>query len=263
MSDVAAIFDAIDQNAAVHRSWAAARTAGMTVESGAELVVVDTGLPLAERNGVVRARLAAGTADRRIARVRDRFAALGRGCSWWVTPASRPVDLGPRLVAHGIRLTESWLCMDIPLEGERAAWIGLASPHPVRRAETPAAVADVGRVLASVDPVHGEAIVAYHERIAPAALAWDSPLRFLLAYDGAEPVATAELTVAEGVAGVYGVATRPSHRRRGFASAVIAAALAAARDAGFRTAVLKGLPIGEHVYRRLGFSPVGLLHEYR
>ena len=56
------------------------------------------------------------------------------------------------------------------------------------------------------------------------------------------------------VVGVYGIATLPSHRGRGFASAMTIAAAGVAPDL---PAVLQPTPLAEGVYRRLGFTPFG------
>jgi ribosomal protein S18 acetylase RimI-like enzyme len=77
-------------------------------------------------------------------------------------------------------------------------------------------------------------------------------------YLAGEPVATAMLATTRhvGLAGVYSVATRPEHRGRGFGTAVTAAALAAAGEQGYDTAVLEPSPSGAPMYRRMGFEPV-------
>jgi GNAT superfamily N-acetyltransferase len=77
-------------------------------------------------------------------------------------------------------------------------------------------------------------------------------------YLAGEPVSTSMLATTRscGVAGVYSVATRPAHRGRGFGTALTAAALAAAREQGFDTAVLEPSPSGAPMYRRMGFAPL-------
>jgi ribosomal protein S18 acetylase RimI-like enzyme len=77
-------------------------------------------------------------------------------------------------------------------------------------------------------------------------------------YLSGEPVATSMLatTRSVGLAGVYSVATRPAHRGRGFGTALTAAALAAAREQGYDTAVLEPSPSGAPMYRRMGFEPL-------
>jgi GNAT superfamily N-acetyltransferase len=65
--------------------------------------------------------------------------------------------------------------------------------------------------------------------------------------------------------GFYFVATDPDHRGEGLASRLMAVALTDARERGLRTSSLQASPMGEPVYRRLGYeSPFRLnLYERR
>jgi GNAT superfamily N-acetyltransferase len=70
------------------------------------------------------------------------------------------------------------------------------------------------------------------------------------------PVATATLFFTAGVAGLYFVSTVPAMRGRGIGAAISRVALVAARDLGYRVAVLGSSPMGYGVYERLGFREV-------
>ncbi len=77
--------------------------------------------------------------------------------------------------------------------------------------------------------------------------------RLVVGYVGGEPVATATLVQVDGVAGVYGVAALPEHRRRGLGRAVTLAVLHAAADNGCDLAFLNTSPMAHGVYASLGF----------
>lgn len=81
--------------------------------------------------------------------------------------------------------------------------------------------------------------------------------------DGAgEPAATAVCVVAEGLAGIYAVTAHEHVRRRGVGAAMTWAAVAAAARAGVPRVVLHASPMGEPVYRRMGFETVRMYHRY-
>ena len=58
------------------------------------------------------------------------------------------------------------------------------------------------------------------------------------------------------------VATEAGHRRRGLASGLVLAVMAAARGEGMRSATLQASPDGLSVYQRLGFRRVATLRGY-
>lgn len=95
-----------------------------------------------------------------------------------------------------------------------------------------------------------------------AGLGFDLPMRNYVGYLKAEPVATAELYIAGGVAGVYVVGTVPSARRRGIGTAMTLTPLLEARSLGYKIGVLGATPLGEGVYRELGFEEYCKLSHY-
>lgn len=85
---------------------------------------------------------------------------------------------------------------------------------------------------------------------------------FLARLDG-QAVGTALLSLHAGVAGLHLVGVPESHRRRGIATRVTLHALRESRVLGYKAAILKSSPLGEGVYRSLGFQQVSRLIIYR
>lgn len=88
------------------------------------------------------------------------------------------------------------------------------------------------------------------------------PWRHYVGYLEDEPVATATVFLAAGVAGLYFVMTVPEARRRGIGAAITAAVLREARDSGLEYAVLGSSPSGHSVYAGLGFRELCAVHLY-
>jgi len=87
-------------------------------------------------------------------------------------------------------------------------------------------------------------------------------LSVYLARDGGRDVATGTgYTIGDATA-IFSVATPPEHRGKGYASAVTAAAVRDGFDAGARFAALQSSPMGESVYKRLGFRQVEMYVVY-
>ena len=100
-------------------------------------------------------------------------------------------------------------------------------------------------------PACGEWIFDLHQQWGVGA---DKSRRRWLACKDNVPVAKVFLSLAAGAAGIYGVSTAPEVRRQGIGGAVTAAALRAARQAGFRIGVLHSTDMGKGVYQSLGFE---------
>ena len=85
----------------------------------------------------------------------------------------------------------------------------------------------------------------------------DAPMRFYAAYRDGRTIATTTLYLADGLAGIYCVATLPEERGKGIAAHLTAEALRlAAREDGYRVGVLQSSPMGHSVYLALGFEDV-------
>lgn len=83
----------------------------------------------------------------------------------------------------------------------------------------------------------------------------DNVAAFLARVDG-RPAAIAMTIVTRGVAGIYWVGTTEEARGRGLARALTATAVNAGFDMGGEIASLQASPMGEPVYRRMGFETI-------
>jgi GNAT superfamily N-acetyltransferase len=186
--------------------------------------------------------------DRLLAYCRERRPL--RAVSCWTLLPSRPPDLGARLVARGFEWgwQPHWMWLDlsclaperptppelrIELAGENEVWDVEDLPNYSR------AGAERCR---SAPPVHPERL-------------W----RFGAWLDG-KIVGHCSVFVTTGrlgVAGVYTCGVVPSARNRGIGRAVTRAACRQALRLGCRYAVLNATPMGEPVYRSLGFASMG------
>ena len=82
----------------------------------------------------------------------------------------------------------------------------------------------------------------------------NADMRYYIGSVGGRAVSVSIGCVSDGVIGVYGVATAPDHRRRGYGTAMTQVALSAAPGL---PAVLEPSPEGASMYRKMGFAEVG------
>lgn len=218
--------------AAVLAGWrldVAQRPGGAWADLG-DVVVHATGLPAAQWNGG------------HVTGPRPRLDLVGsffaeRSLPWGVL---LPAEL--ELRPPGLDLLRDQPLMTRPLPAPAPAWpSGLTV-----RGDAPAA--DVAAVQAAAFGDDPDLALAF---VAPQATATWS--RFLTAYDGGDPVGTAQVVLAGASAGVYGVAVVEGQRGRGLGAALTAGVLELASAAGFSRAHLNPSELGRGVYARLGF----------
>lgn len=247
-----AVIAAADENDAAY--WLRrAHLAGWEIHTEGDMAWYRSGRRETLANGVARIRLRPETADSRIVATLGHFTESHLAAAWLIGPAHQPADLGERLVAHGLShvLTEPGMAVDLR---------NLREDLPAPASLTIERVQDVDtlaiwlRTYRAGEDVPVEAPPILMESCAPRRFGEDVPMRLFLARLDGTPVATSQLLLAAGVAGIYGVATAPAARRQGIGAAVTLAALQHARALGYRVGVLHATGLGYGVYRRLGFA---------
>ena len=251
---------AADANFVTHASWLQRRLSGMEVFDRPDLLVIDSGLPCDTFNFVCRARLGPDARDRARGPL-DYFRQVERPFSWWVGPTDRPPDLHDVLCAVGLEPSETELAMVAHLSRLRR---GEKVPElRIERVRSERSLRDFATVSAANWTPPDTQVIRFYQLAAAALLSADSPLWLYLGYVDDTPVATAELTAAEGVVGLYNISTLAPYRRRGFGTAMTLAPLIDARERGYDTAVLQAAPDGVGIYERVGFRPFGEITEYK
>ncbi len=206
------------------------------------------GSPIDYHNAVVAADLHEAEADRVIAESLRELKNRGVPGCWHVGPSMRPADLGRRLLDAGFTHGGSEPGMAVKLsELDRPADVpGL----DITRVETEDALKTWENTLGRG---FGEGVKeARWVAEVYSRLGLTDPWRHYLGTLDGEPVATATVFFAAGVAGVYFVMTVPEARRRGIGAAITYVALRQARDVQY--AVLGASEAGKSVYAGLGFE---------
>jgi ribosomal protein S18 acetylase RimI-like enzyme len=234
------------------KSWAAAADGGVVREADG-LVLAASGVPLRSFNNVFLTRaLAEPSAHLREA----------------ITHCQR------RRVPFRLRVLE-------PLDGSTEAIVSAAGFE--RAGGIPCLVLSPSRTWADdsgglvIRRVIDDDTLRGHTAVVADAFGWPPSLlarvftRRLMAVSGwrgyvgyldGRPVATAQLFVTDGVAGIYYVGTLEAHRRRGFAESITRQALNEGAAAGCDMASLQASPSGQAIYERMGFSAVSYYRTY-
>ncbi len=78
-----------------------------------------------------------------------------------------------------------------------------------------------------------------------------------------EPVATAQILLGGGVAGVYCISALSKARGKGIGRAITRHAIMEAKLQGYKAAILQSSKLGYKVYESLGFKEIAKLYTYR
>lgn len=172
---------------------------------------------------------------------------------WRTGPATRPANLGESLEAHGfVRARDSTgMAVDLrALNEDVQAPTGLT----IERVGDLETLKTWCHTLVSSFPMPDLITEPALDWFASIGFAAQAPVRSYLGRLNGEPVATSQLLLAAGVAGIYGVSTRPDARRQGLGTALTLAALREGRELGYRVGVLGATDEGAlSVYQKIGF----------
>ena len=175
---------------------------------------------------------------------------------WWIGSAAQSADLGTQLEAYGLVYDEDYACMAADLLALKEEFIPPAglTIEPVSDKEILEHWVNSALIGFGLPKNSGNVCFDLFR-----SLGFDMPLRNYLGFMDGKPVATSQLFLAAGVAGIYWVTTIPEARRQGLGMALTLAPLREARAMGYRIGVLHPSDMGRGVYRRLGFDDYGKL----
>jgi GNAT superfamily N-acetyltransferase len=202
-------------------------------------------------NNVLHTQLTPETADREISDALAYFRSRGvTDVSWWVEPDSQPADLAERLTARGLTYHEG-------VPGMAANLLVLHEEESVPTGLAIEAVADQAGLSLWIETfVRSSELPASWANVMAALfgdLSFELPLRHYIGLQKGKAVATSQLFLGAGVAGVYCVGTVPEARRQGIGAAMTLATLRDARALGYRVGILHSSAMGFPIYQRLGF----------
>ena len=200
---------------------------------------VQTDVPINFFNGIAMSYLS----EEDVPRVLDEF--RPRPFRWWISPSTRPSNLGSVLAEHGLHHTYDAAGMMIELHGalDAPAIDGFTIRRVTDLDDWEMVFMEGFRRPESDRGLWKSAYAHLHDR-------W---VHFVGYLDGA-PVATTSVLDCGDLAGIYHVVTLPQARGRGIGRAITVAALEHAQVTGATHAALQSSEMGFSVYRAIGFK---------
>ena len=214
-----------------------------------EVMWTVTGVPVPAFNGVLGTTVAPDRADAMIDQVAATLDSRDVPWSWYVGPATLPLDLPDRLRAKGFRelaVLPGMAAAIGPPAAEPAAADGRFRFEEVREEPSLEAFGILLGVAFEMPPAVVEPFLRVLD-VAP-------DLTNFIALEEGEPVACGSLVMAAGVAGLYNIGVPPDRQGEGIGKAMTGALMAEGAARGAATAVLWSSAAGLACYRGLGFE---------
>lgn len=248
------------KNFSTHSTWVQDRAEGMRAHVTPRLSMGDSGLATDTFNIVSGARLTGSSASRDVRQAIEWYGR--RPFSWWVSPGDLPADLPSVLDAAGLHRAEEETAMtcDLRLLDDSVHW---PRDLTVTRVRTSSDLDTFAELLARLADPPDTCVQEFYASAAPWLLSRACPLRLYLGRRDGTAVATAEVTLAAGIVGLYNVSTAEPQRGQGIGRALTVVPLLEARAAGAGFAVLQAAGEARRVYARVGFASAGLVAEYK
>lgn len=228
---------------------------GCSLHEEAGLTWFDTPIRTLPYNGVIRSHLEETDADQRIDAIFEHYHERGMPFFWVVHPSATPGDLGQRLEARGFNEVEACPGMTMDLADLPEPRTESAPGIHIREAVTED---DIGAIYELIAwrwevPPEVKPLLPQVTNQFPVGRN-DGPIRCWIAWHMGVPVSKVVLNLGAGVAGIYGVATKPEVRGLGLARQMTVLALNAARDMGYATGVLHSSEMAMSLYEKIGFT---------
>lgn len=241
--------------------WSAfGRGEGCRLVDEPQLLRFETPLRHAPYNSIMRFRVD-GSVDDAIADALEPYERRSVPVMWVVHPTARPADLAARLAARGLVEADIVPGMvanlgDLPAADAMPSGVEVAPVTSSNRDEFLELTAWRYSLPTDATPTLRSIVdAARFGEPGSATQGWVARL-------GDRVVSKVVLHVEGGIAGIYGVATKPEARGLGLARLLTIHALERARADGIDIAVLHSTPMAKSLYERIGFHTVADLVLY-
>ncbi|MHA2500425.1 MAG: GNAT family N-acetyltransferase [Candidatus Hodarchaeales archaeon] len=216
-----------------------------------------SGVPFPLMNGILDAQFEAKNLEINVAAAVDFFKQREMPFLWWITPLSRPSNLGEVLIAHGLK-TDAWTPPVMTMD------LSTIDPAMLHEATQRSGVAlkcvqrdhDLKTWIKTFDlcfDLPDFVIETFYNLMVPLLVDKANLVNYLATLDD-DPVGVSTVFYYAGIAAIYNVGTLSDYRGKGIGTAATLAPLLDARQRGYAIGVLQSTELGYNTYARIGFK---------
>lgn len=220
---------------------------------------LESDIPFPPLNGVWHAQLETEKVDTTIQSLIEQAISRTVPMLWWVGSTSLPSDLCNHLERHGfVNMGKvPGMAVDLASLDEH---ISLPENFMIQKVTEKELIETWGEIFIKCSGFPEFMTHPVSERTLYANS--DTLLTYMGWLDG-KPVATSQMVLANGVAGMYNIGTIPEARRHGIGLEMTLLPLLFARSQGYEIGVLTASGMGVGVYHSLGFREICEINLYR
>jgi len=233
---------------------------GAEVYKGDDVSWCITSIPARPCNVVFNARIKPENVDSVIKSITEKARTKKVPLRWYTGKDTEPANLGEHLISHGFTKDGPvpMMAIDMQTLKEDIHTLSGLDVIEVKDIDNLKIWNNVASRGFGGTPQGERAMFRWFSVVMESGL----PLRFYLAIHNGVPVATSQMILAEGVAGIDRVATIPEARNKGIGYAVSLHPLLEAREKGYQAGTIQATEMGERVYSRMGFRKCGEINLY-
>lgn len=210
-------------------------------------------------NSIIGARLTDDTVDATIQSLIERGKEKEVPILWWLGIEDTPENLGKKLLEHGFFTGNPTPGMAMKMSD--ITWTEL----PENLTIVPVRTAEQAQIWSDL-VVESNQMAGYNEELAETLISGgldaSAKMQHIIGLLDDEPVATASVTLSNGVAGVFNIAVLPDMRQQGIGRIMTETVMKIGTEQGYHYAVLQSSPMGEALYQKMGYETIAPVHQY-
>lgn len=214
---------------------------------------MSTGVPVSDINWVFNESPLNNVSAKHVDEIKKYYETLNLRFWWWVYPRGHSTETVKILQDKGLRLYAKVPCMAAQLN-ETLTDYKLTDEIII----CPVTSKNDLLVWKDISFDGFEMPARAHDTYSAFVLSFNldaySPQKLFLAYLDGKPVATSLLFTHKNTAGIYYVSTLPAYRKKGCGIKITQAAMQSAKESGFKDIILQATPMGERIYKKIGFE---------
>jgi len=243
------------------QAWLSSRSPQAATFLGKGVRASSTGINVRLLNLALGCNFPAGTSvpeiDDEIKAVKDFFARRNVRWFWWMSTFSSMEDVRGVMGRHGLVRDEPPLpAMAASLKLEKASFPEYPKNIHVWQAKTIKDLQAASLIRRAAFKFREGQALTYFEDMAADWLENDSVKLLLAGEKESEPVSIGAMIFAEGIPGVYVMATLPQHHRKGYGKAILTGLMSEAAAQGHELIVLTASQAGFGLYSQFGFHHI-------